>query len=181
MEKIILGGTYGYEEFVTEEERLFLQEWAIKNNDKLRKNREGPYRNFGRLDTIPNLPPLIKELKKKVVELESIDKVIEAPQNADWLGIQGESAFVEPHYDYNGPDYRYYTRRYNILISLPEEGGLPIYGGDILEVKERMLWRCDAGLILHSSLPNKGKKPRINLSFGFLIPRDGETYENKLI
>ena len=33
-----------------------------------------------------------------------------------------------------------------------------------------MMWRCDAGLIEHSSIPNKGKIPRINLSFGFLMP-----------
>ena len=45
-----------------------------------------------------------------------------------------------------------------------------ISDNEILEVKERMMWRCDAGLIEHSSIPNKGKIPRINLSFGFLMP-----------
>lgn len=181
MNKILLENTYGYEDFITEEERLFLEEWAIKNHSYLKRNSEGPYRNFGRLDSIPNLPSLIKELKDKLVKLESIEKVIEAPQNADWLGIQKETAFVEPHIDYNGPDNRFYTRRYNILISLPEEGGQPIYGNKVLEVKERMIWRCDAGLVVHSSVPNKGKRPRINLSFGFLIPKPGNSFETKLI
>lgn len=181
MNKVILENTYGYEDFITEEERLFLEEWAISNNSYLKRNIEGPYRNFGRLDSLSDIPPVIKELKNKLIELESIEKVIEAPQNADWLGIQKETAFVEPHMDYNGPDNRYYTRRYNILISLPEEGGQPIYGNKVLKVKERMIWRCDAGLVIHSSIPNKGEKLRINLSFGFLMPRIGNSFETKLM
>ena len=181
MNRVILENTYGYEDFITEEERLFLEEWAILNNSNLKRNSEGPYRNFGRLDSLPETPKLVKELKNKLIELESIEKVIEAPQNADWLGIQKETAYVEPHMDYNGPDKRYYTRRYNILISLPEEGGQPIYGNKVLKVKERMIWRCDAGLVIHSSVPNKGKKPRINLSFGFLMPREGNSFETKLM
>jgi hypothetical protein len=181
MDKVILENTYGYEDFITEEERLFLEEWAISNNSYLKRNKEGPYRNFGRIDSLSDIPPIIKELKNKLVELESIEKVIEAPQNADWLGIQKETGFVEPHMDYNGPDDRYYTRRYNILISLPEEGGQPIYGNKVLKVKERMIWRCDAGLVVHSSIPNKGERVRINLSFGFLMPKPGNLFETKLI
>ncbi len=184
MNKVPLENTYGYEDFITEDERLFLTEWAINNNAYLNKNDDGPNRRFGRLDSLSNIPPIVTELKNKVVELESIKKVIEAPQNADWLGIQWENAFVEPHLDFNGLNKKYYTRRYNILISLPEEGGEPIYGNKILKVKERMLWRCEAGLIVHSSVPNKGNKPRINLSFGFLMPRpnqDTSFKKNKLI
>lgn len=181
MNKVILENTYGYEDFITEEERLFLEEWAILNNSNFKRNSEGPYRNFGRLDSLPETPKLVKELKNKLIELESIEKVIEAPQNADWLGIQKETAYVEPHMDYNGPDNRYYTRRYNILISLPEEGGQPIYGNKVLNVKERMIWRCDAGLFVHSSIPNKGQRLRINLSFGFLMPREGNSFETKLM
>lgn len=181
MNKVILENTYGYEDFITEDERLFLEEWAINNHSYLKRNVEGPYRNFGRLDSLSNIPPIVKQLKNKLIELESIEKVIEAPQNADWLGIQKETAFVEPHMDYNGPDNRYYTRRYNILISLPEEGGQPIYGNKVLKVKERMIWRCDAGLVVHSSIPNKGKRVRINLSFGFLMPKPGNSFETKLM
>lgn len=181
MNKVTLENTYGYEDFITEDERLFLEEWAINNHSYLKRNAEGPYRNFGRLDSLSNIPPIVKQLKNKLIELESIEKVIEAPQNADWLGIQKETAFVEPHMDYNGPDKRYYTRRYNILISLPEEGGQPIYGNKVLKVKERMIWRCDAGLVVHSSIPNKGERVRINLSFGFLMPRPGNSFETKLM
>ena len=175
MNKVIFENTYGYENFITEDERLFLMDWAIKNNSYLKKNSVGPYRNFGRLDSLFDVPPLIKQLKDKLIDLELIEKVIEAPQNGDWLGIQKEMAFVEPHMDYNGEDDRYYTRRYNLLISLPEEGGQPIYDKIVLNVKERMIWRCDAGLVVHSSIPNKGKKLRINLSFGFLIDKENKS------
>jgi hypothetical protein len=82
--------------------------------------------------------------------------------------------------DDNGEDDRYYTRRYNILVSLPTEGGNPIYGGEILNVKELMLWRCDAGLVEHSSVPNKGDRLRINLSFGFLMQKE-TTFKKSLL
>ena len=181
MNKTIFVNTYGYENFITEDERLFLEKWAIENSIHLKPNSKGPFRNFGRLDSIPKIPKLVEELKYRLIELESIENVIEAPKNGDWIGIQGETSFVEPHIDFNGEDDRYYTRRYNVLISLPEEGGQPVYDGNILYVKERMIWRCEAGLIMHSSVPNKGKKLRINLSFGFSVPKPGVFFGKKLL
>jgi len=41
----------------------------------------------------------------------------------------------------------------------------------VLDVSERTLWRCDAGIIIHSSVPNVGPRPRINISYGFLMPK----------
>ena len=65
MTKINLGQTYGYEDFITEDERLFIEKWAIENNSKLKKNGAGPYRNFGRLDSLGESPSVIDKLKKK--------------------------------------------------------------------------------------------------------------------
>ena len=55
---------------------------------------------------------------------------------------------------------------------MPDVGGNPIYENDIVEVKEKMLWRCEAGLYNHSSVEVRGSKPRINISFGFQIKNE---------
>jgi len=172
--------TYCYDEFITIEEQSEIKKWALDNENKMPANMSGPYRRFSRLDNFNSIPNIIHTIKQRVIDVENIKNVMEAPQNADWIGIQWESAFVEPHLDDNGNNKNYYTRRYNILISYPEEGGQPIYGNEILEVKERMMWRCDAGLIEHSSIQNKGKIPRINLSFGFLMPIKDTTKKSLL-
>ena len=166
--------TYMYHEFITPEEQSILKDWAIKKEDKLVPNRAGPNRKFNRLDNIGDLPELISTIRQRIIANEDIKVVAEAPQNGDWLGMQGEGAFVEPHRDYNGTSYYFYTRRYNLLLSLPESGGQPIYANEVIPVKERTLWRCDAGLVTHSSVPNVGTNRRINLSFGFLMPIDSK-------
>ena len=49
-----------------------------------------------------------------------------------------QQIYVEPHID---DSYReYYTVRYNLLVSFPNNGGKPIYGGELLPVEEKMLW-----------------------------------------
>jgi hypothetical protein len=54
-------------------------------------------------------------------------------------------------------------------LSVPDSGGNPIYDGEVINVEERMLWRCEAGLYNHASLPVIGSKSRINISFGFQV------------
>lgn len=179
MEKKEIGRTYYYENFITDEQQKYLSDWIVENIKYMRlavpvngekDQMEGVYRHFVKLSALPSVPELVYELKNKIIELENIDPIILDPINEDWIGITRENAYVEPHKDHNGFDKLYYTRRYNILVSLPEQGGEPIYGQDVLELPEKSIWRCDAGLVVHSSVPNKGTKPRINLSFGFLIP-----------
>lgn len=167
--------TYCYKDFITMEEQEFIINWALNNKDKFKKNTTGPDKYMARLHEMGiEIPELIKNLKHKISQLENIEEVIDVPHNVDWIGIQGNGAQVFPHLDDNGNDDRYYTRRYNILLSLPEGGGYPIYGGEVLNVEERMIWRCDAGLVEHSSIPNLGDKPRINLSFGFLMTKNSK-------
>ena len=169
--KTELVNTYCYPEFITEDEQFFLKMWALTNEYKLRPNSAGPNRRFNRLDNLGKLPGVFDYIRQRIIKAEDIQNPIEAPQNGDWLGIQRDEAFVEPHMDYNGEDPNFYTRRYNLLISMPESGGQPIYDGQVLDISERTLWRCDAGIIIHSSVPNVGPRPRINISYGFLMPK----------
>ena len=189
--KRILGSTYCYENFVTKEQQKQLLEWAnysIKfmgrakpvNNEKNQLDKE-LVRHFVKLNELEYVPQLVYDLRDKIIQLESIYPVVEAYHNGDWIGVTCEDSYVEPHKDSNGPDVRFYTRRYNLILSFPEEGGQPIYGGEILDVKELDIWRCDAGLVEHSSVPNGGDKCRVNLSFGFSVLKPQEMEKRSLI
>jgi hypothetical protein len=169
--KTELVNTYCYPDFITSDEQFFLKMWALTNEHKLRPNSAGPNRRFNRLDNLGKLPGIFDYIRQRIIKAENIENPIEAPQNGDWIGIQRDEAFVEPHMDYNGEDPNFYTRRYNVLVNMPESGGQPIYDNQILDIKERTMWRCDAGLIVHSSVPNVGERPRINISYGFLMPK----------
>jgi hypothetical protein len=179
--KKILENTYCYEDFITKEQQDILYKWAFDsfsymdfaypcNQEKDQKTI--PVRHFGPVQNLAYIPDLFWELKNRIVELEGIEEVLEAPGNGDWVGITGNNSRVEPHTDWNGRNPNYYTRRYNLLVTLPQDGGQPVYGGKVLPVKEKMLWICDAGLIKHASLPNKGDRLRVNISFGFSLKKE---------
>jgi hypothetical protein len=149
MIKKVLENTYCYEDFITKEQQDILYKWAFDsfpymdfanpcNREEDQQNL--PVRHFGMVQNLGYIPELFWELKNKIIELEGIEEVLEAPGNGDWVGITGIESRVEPHTDWNGHDPNYYTRR------------------------------CDAGLVEHSSIPNKGNRLRVNISFGFSIP-----------
>lgn len=191
MKKILFENTYGYDDFITETERVVLEKWALsakndmrkvhpKNNESDQKTKE-LIRHFGKLSEMENVPLLINQLREKLIDIEELEEFLPEPHNGDWIAIVGENAYVEPHIDSN-LNKNYYTRRYNLLISLPDSGGLPIYDDKIVPVKEKLIWRCDAGLFNHTSEKVVGDRFRINLSFGFSISIEWENKkENKKI
>jgi len=173
--KIHFGGTYGYKDFINNDEKSELQEWILSEQPSMSfsnpvNSEEDQYtlglkRHFKILYPDDKKPNIFHLIRNRILDLENITNPIPAPGNLDWIGIVGKGSYVEPHCDANFPDY--YTVRYNLLVSFPDDGGRPIYGGEVLPVKEKMLWRCDAGIVKHSSEIVKGDKLRINLSYGF--------------
>jgi hypothetical protein len=174
-EKVYFSGTYGYKNFINNNEQLELQKWALSeqssmvfaNPVNLEKDqyKSGLKRHFRIFNPDEMKPGIFHTIRNRILDLENITDPIPAPFNYDWVGIVGENSYVEPHFDDNLEDH--YTVRYNLLISFPIGGGRPIYGGELLPVEEKMLWRCDAGIVRHSSEVVKGDKLRINLSYGF--------------
>lgn len=184
--KRLVGKTYCYDDFITNEEQKILRQYILSIQGMMGHAVSNGYkkeydvlirRSIGtvQLQKHYNLEPipLVAEIKQRIVELEDIhppitdDLII-----GDWFGITDEDAFVEPHTDeVEAPYLDYYTRRYNVIISMPDEGGQPIYDGDILDVGERALWRCEAGLVKHASVPNVGTRMRLNISYGFYVPK----------
>lgn len=189
MKRVIFENTYGYEDFITDNERLELESWALNIKDDMsrakpvngkddKQDGEDLIRHFAKLSGFSNIPDLFERLKKKIIEIEGIENYLPAPINGDWLGILGENSYVEPHRDDN-LNSDYYTRRYNLLVSTPKDGGRPIYDGKFIPIKDKTLWRCDAGLVTHTSEKVIGDKLRINLSFGFSIPIEWEREQKR--
>ena len=170
--KVVVGQTYYYEDFITIDEQLFLRDWALRNENYLIPNSTGPYRKRSPLNLLGDYPPLLIELKERLLDLESIrdDKDIIIDDKQDIISVQRNLGQIPTHKDYDRKE-GYSLRRYNIFISLPDKGGLPIYGDEVLEIKERCILRVDAGLIPHSTIPNEGDNPRIMLSYGFHVKR----------
>jgi hypothetical protein len=177
MKRVELNDTYGYEDFITDEEQLQLLEWANKNSHLFQVNETGsdmvnsPYgsRKIGIIQKIKNSPiELVKRIKDRVVEIEQIKNWREEPYFKDAIGIHGESGAIHIHTDKNAPGYVHV--RYNVILSYPNEGGHSIYNGKINVLKEKMVWRCIAGEIPHGSTTVIGDKPRTTLTLGFLIP-----------
>lgn len=176
MERVQFDTTYGYRDFITEDERIELEKWALSIKDKMGvttpvNDEEDQMdnklmRHMKILKTEDEKPEIFHRIRNRLIELEGIKNPIHAPRNYDWIGIVGKDSYVEPHYDDN-LDEDHYTVRYNVIVSKPENGGRPIYDGDIIPYEERMVWRCDAGLVKHQSEKVMDDKLRINLSFGF--------------
>jgi hypothetical protein len=170
--KVICGLTYYYEDFITVDEQLFLRDWALRNEEYLIPNPSGPYRKRSPLNLLNDYPKLLIELKERLLDLEGLRDVsdILIADKQDIVSVQRNKGSVPNHIDYDREE-GYSLRRYNIFISLPDKGGLPIYGGEVLEIKERCILRVDAGLVPHSTIPNEGDNPRIMLSYGFHIKK----------
>lgn len=169
--KELLGKTYYYSDFITEEERITIKEWALRNERFLIANPTGPFRARELFEKIPEKLELVQEIKKRIIDLENIDGEYFKPFRGDFVSIQRNGAKVPEHVDHNPEDTTLYSRRYNVFISLPEKGGLPIYDGLVLNLSERCLLRVDSGLIPHSTTIIEGETPRIILSYGFAIKK----------
>jgi hypothetical protein len=177
MKKIEMCDTYGYEEFITFEEQLFLLKWIEENISLFKVNptkSEGKLYGSRKMYIVENENDecfdLVKKIKNKVIEVENIMDWIEEPHFKDLIGINGPGGSINQHTD---PNIQGYTHtRYNVILKYPTEGGHSIYNGKINVLKENMVWRCVAGKVIHGSVPVKGEIPRITLSLGFLIKNE---------
>ncbi len=168
-EKIDYGKTYGYKDFITEEERIFLLESARKFENLMKVN--GPKKMFI-LEDISDYPKdIIHNLRKKIIELEGFVNHKEPIVSKNFFGEYGRDSECNVHMDPTRED-DYIHIRYNIMLSKPDKGGQTIYGDDFLDIDERVLWKCISEHYQHGSDTVLGNKPRSIISMGFLIHKD---------
>jgi len=138
--------------------------WAMKNIGLFTPNGFG--RQYFAMESPATLE--IGELKKIVMTAFNVPTdAIQEPIFKDFCGINLEGAFVHPHMDTNQGNLKHI--RFNVMVSKPFEGGHPIHGGEILNIEEGGMWQCNAGSVIHSSAPAVGMRPRIVMSYGFLL------------
>jgi hypothetical protein len=148
------------------EEQEEIVEWVKNNYIKLNSN--GFNRYMGSMDKINNIPPIVWEIKKRIVEKEQLENAIPEPLFRDSIGCMMDGGQLHTHTDPN-KDGLIHTR-FNLYVQLPIEGGFPIYAGKTLKLKERTYICCRAGVDPHSCEKVIGSRERIIISYGFLLP-----------
>jgi hypothetical protein len=127
-----------------------------------------------------NLPltTRIKDYSNNLFSLLNITKQIEEKTFGNFIGVQKEGGFVQPHTDGKN-DIGWEHVRVNFLVSKPKEGGMPIISNELYTIDENCSWFNYASKWVHSSTPVFGDTPRIVLSLGaFVSPI--ELYEAKI-
>jgi hypothetical protein len=164
-----IGSTYFYDNFISQEEQEIIREWALRNEKYLIANPTGPFRVKQLFEKIPEKLELLNDIKRKIIEIEGLHNNKFEVFMGNFISIQRNGAKVPTHVDYNPEDTTLHSRRYNVFISLPEKGGLPIYDEEVLNVTERTLLKVESGVIPHSTTQVEGEIPRIILSYGFAV------------
>ena len=155
---------------ITEKERLFLLNWIYKNEFKFKPNDFGPNRKAYFFDQDLETPSLFYEVRNRIIQRENINQWNPEPLLGNYVGWISNGGFIHRHIDSN-PDYGNHIR-YNLFISVPNEGGYPIYDNKVIPIKEGQYIRCNSGLYFHESQKVIGDKPRIVISYGFILPKN---------
>lgn len=153
---------------ITKKEQNFLLSWTYQNESKFESNPVGPNRKFYSFNNDLNIPSLLFEIKDRIIQKENIKIWTNEPMYGDYIGWISENGFIHEHKDLNVGSLSHI--RYNLFLSVPKKGGEPIYNSKKINYYERMYFKCNSGNEMHSCEKVIGKKPRIVISYGFLIP-----------
>jgi len=158
---------------ITEEEREFLLDWIFENEDSFQSNGAGLYRKFLNINKFKNVPSLFFEIKERILKEEEINEWQLDSFFGDIITFNEEDGFVHEHTDPTLPDSNHI--RFNLFLSKPESGGNPIYNGKELEYEECCYNKYYVNTSKHASVPVKGKKPRIAISYGISIKNESDS------
>jgi len=152
-----------YENFISKDEQENLIQWAYEEECRLRVNNNSPnrfWRNINKLTYNENIS-IIRDRIIKKFDLLNFERELDL---GDWLGMIKDKGVVNIHTDKHNKEHH----RFNVILQLPKEGGMNIYDGKELSVKERMLIYYRPDLHEHGTTRVIGDRHRLNLSFGFL-------------
>ena len=166
MMKVNINKSWAYKEFISLEEQAVLLKMAYSVRKNLKSNGAARFYQ-DHIDKHYKLSNEYNNVKQRIIDIEGLKEFIFDTRFGDFISFNETGGAIHEHKDINESGYIH--TRYNLLLSVPESGGNPIYDGKVVDIEERMLWRCEAGLYNHASLPVVGSIPRINISFGFQI------------
>jgi hypothetical protein len=171
-------GVAAFRNFVSEEEAAELCGWALNLRDKgvLHANII-PSRRFARIRDLADLPPLFFELRERAANMLRMTNPADRKEPAEhmftsYVSVITEGGAVQAHTDPEPEGCRHI--RFNILVSKPDAGGMPVIGDTRIDVSERGGWFFFPNKYMHSCESVEGDKPRILIGYGFLVDnRDG--------
>jgi hypothetical protein len=137
--------------------------WAHESHKAFRPNGFG--RQYGVLQEL-RPPAEVWEIKRQIVETHGLHDAGQEPVFKDFCGFITEGGAIHPHQDQDHGGKQHV--RFNVMVSRPEAGGVPVQNGEEFVVEEGDVWRCNASRVRHWCTPVQGSKPRIVLSYGFL-------------
>ena len=153
---------------ITKNERQFMLDWIYRNEHLFNSNPNGLHRKYFIFSNHQQTPKLFFEIKSRITQRENITCWYQEPMYQDYIGWVSNGGFIHNHKDNNVNGMKHI--RYNVFLSVPKEGGDPVYNGKRMRFSERSYVRCNSGDEFHSCEPVIGAKPRIVISYGFLTP-----------
>ncbi|HEY1613086.1 MAG TPA: hypothetical protein VGF97_05245 [Rhizomicrobium sp.] len=158
--------------FVTGAELESLHAWAEErfSEGHLIPNSNGKHRYYKSYDeSDAEVPELFWQVRRRAVSAFAVENYEDEPGFKCFLGCNLEGGTVHRHTDPSPPDKHHV--RMNLMISKPLSGGDPVIDGKKFEVAEGDLWCFFPTVMPHESTPVVGKRKRIVISIGILVPK----------
>lgn len=167
---------YNRGRIISEYERLELLEWSKKliKNQSIQKIPVLPGGGSGLYHYLlsPNDTasiPLVWTIKQRLIEKEGLQGYNETHPNIRDLLLIVEKGYSLPKHT-DGNKNIYIRTRFNIFIQIPDKGSETYYDSSLVDTIEGSYVLCRSGIDEHYSNMNNDDKPRVSLSFGFLLP-----------
>lgn len=162
-------------EVIQVSEQNALIDWIKKNVSEINYSNMHKYISCSDISDIA-ISDLIKSIKNRIIEKEHLEDAVDGEEILkDFLYVSNPGTRLHYHID-DCTSYMNNTKfknkvmiRFNICIQKPENGGRPIYSGNLIELVERHYVICLSGIEYHTSEWISGNVSKINLSLGFMI------------
>ena len=160
--------SYDTETIITEEEQDFIIKWVRENRNKFDIVYPVKYRQKLKNYPVPNLFDVIKN---RIIEKEHLHGYPPELIYGDSIGCLLKGGKLYRHIDDKENQGDRFHINFNVFIFLSEKGSLPIYDGQIINVKERQYLCCKSELVYRECQPVLGERERIVLSFGWILTK----------
>lgn len=176
---------YDRGEIMSKEEHTEILNWLCENFYTFTEHRD-LFVEATLYEDDKKIPKIIWDIRDRIIKKEGLEEYAESYNENFFLKFHGslqgvtrdkisiihpgnELSLLMPHRDVN-QTCRIHTR-FNVYLNVPVDGGTTYYDGHVVEMKERGYVICRSGMDLHWTDRIYGSKPRITLSFGFMLPQ----------
>lgn len=164
------------ENIISKKELNFILKFINNNEDLFEENGVSPNRKFLTLPKESNTPSLFFDIKKRILDKENIkNNYIDDSIYGDYIGYITNGGKIQYHIDPTITGYDHI--RFNLFLSVPKNGGFPIYNGVTIPVTVGDYVRCNSSKEYHKCTIVKGNIPRIVISYGIYLKQE----KNKLL